>query len=198
MRLCIELAGFALLALATSAHAGDEIAELRNAGQQFIELLRRNAGTETLLLSFGHEAFDNPLTRRIVNFTGGSSFDSPAKIRSYVAEALKEISKAAAVKGAHCPDRQLGRQFLTEKVQLDNNFDADGFALLVLNEQRLRVLGAEADPDESTLPWLKARIAAGHHLALMGATCNHVPMYLLWEKQRSGKWLIIGFVIPGA
>ena len=198
MCLCIELAGFTLLFLATSAHAGDEIADLRNAGQQFIELLRRNARTETLLLSFGPEAFDNPLARRIVDFTGGSSSDSPAKIRSYVAKALKEISKAATVKGAHCPDRQLGRQFLAEKVQLDNNPDADGFALLVMNEQRLRVLGAEADPDESTLPWLKARIAAGHHLALMGVACNHVPIILLWEKQRSGKWLIIGFAIAGA
>lgn len=193
----VQLLAFALPGFAPPVHARDDIAEVRRAGRVFVDLLRRNAPPKTLLFSFAPEAFDNPVTRLIVGFTVGSASDSPGKIRSYVAEALKEISKAAAVKDANCPDRALGRQALGEQLQPNNKPSADGFALLMVSGHNLRVLEDEADPDEPQLSWLKARTADGHRMALMIVACNHVPIYLVWERQRSGKWLIIGFAVPG-
>jgi hypothetical protein len=99
MCLRVPLALVALLGFAPLAHARDNVAELRKAAKESIDLLRRNAPSDRMLQSFAPEAFENSITRLIVTFTDGSASDSPKQIRIYVADALKQISEAASEEG---------------------------------------------------------------------------------------------------
>jgi len=146
---------------------------------------------------FSREAFDNPVTRQIVAFTGGEFDAPPRQIRVHVADALRTVIAANSEPGAACPDRALMRGSLQEGIEPDNDLNADGFALLRLNSKVLLAMQSAPEISGPQIDWLKTKVKKGSRLVVMGLACNHVPISIVWERDRPGQWLIIAFGVGG-
>lgn len=184
-----------LLCVAPLLGGSDDVIEVRNASRNFLRLLQQNAPPDRMFRLFAPGAFDNPVTRLVVVFTGGSATDPAPQIRRYVAEALRQVAEARSIEGAKCPDVEFARTRILEGLQLANDPDADGFSLIRIDEPTVALMSRQEAAAGPQFEWLKERVAQGRRLVGMDVQCNHVPLGILWERQLSGKWLIIGFAV---
>ena len=86
---------------------------------------------------------------------------------------------------------------MAPEIKPSNDVSEDGFVLLRIDRTLLIAIESEADKSLPEFAWLKSRFETGKRLVIMGVGCNHAPIIVVWERQPTGKWLILGFVIPG-
>lgn len=171
------------LAVGALVAADSHVNPARLATKRFIRYLESRVPAKHLVERHSaREAFHNPITAQLVCFTG-----KPAQPAQEAIESILTDLSGRQPLGTNI--RELGHILQGKPIQPANRPEADGFVLAMVTDRWVSF----ADDAAGNSTWLRSKLAQKRRLAVAIVVSKDVPLALVWQRYRWGRWKVVAF-----